>query len=122
MKPYTRSTKMTTITTPNVQPDTAAPDTEPLNLYKLGMLFTVRCRYWSCRAGNDADELDLTPDRIDARAIASFGTKDLLDPEKITQTVPGHREEGPARAGEVLASVRRGQRPLRALEPGASRH
>jgi hypothetical protein len=35
MKPYTRSTKMTTITTPNVQPDTAAPDTEPINLYKL---------------------------------------------------------------------------------------
>jgi hypothetical protein len=73
---------MTTIIALNVQPDTAAPDTEPLNLYKLGMLFTIRCRYWSCRAGNDADELNLTPDRIDARAIASFGTKDLLDPEK----------------------------------------
>jgi hypothetical protein len=73
---------MTTIIALNVQPDTAAPDTEPLNLYKLGMLFTIRCRYWSCRAGNDADELNLTPDRIDARAIASFGTKDLLDPER----------------------------------------
>jgi hypothetical protein len=55
---------------------------EAVNLYKLGMLFVVKCRYWSCRAGNDADELNLTPDRIDARAIASFSTKDLLDPEK----------------------------------------
>lgn len=73
---------MTTLTTPNVQPDPAASNTETVNLYKLGMLFVVKCRYWSCRAGNDADELNLTPDRIDARAIASFGTKDLLDPEK----------------------------------------
>ena len=55
---------------------------EPINLYKLGMLFVVKCSYWVCRAGNDADELDLTPDRIDARAIASFGSKDLLDPAK----------------------------------------
>ena len=46
------------------------------------MLFVVKCHYWSCRASNDPDELDLTPDRIDARAIASFGTKDLLDPTK----------------------------------------
>jgi len=73
---------MTTLTAPNVQPDAAASETEPLNLYQLGMLFVVKCRYWSCRSGNDPDELDLTPDRIDARAIASFGTKDLLDPEK----------------------------------------
>ena len=73
---------MTTVTAPHVQPDPAACAPEPINLYKLGMLFVVKCRYWSCRAGNDPDELELTPDRIDARAIASFGTKDLLDPEK----------------------------------------
>lgn len=73
---------MTTITAPNVQPNSASPDAKPLNLYKLGMLFVVKCRFWSCRAGNDPDELDLTPDRIDARAIASFGTKDLLDPDQ----------------------------------------
>jgi hypothetical protein len=73
---------MTLLTTPNVQPDTTNTNTEPINLYKLGMLFVVKCRYWSCRAGNDAEELDLTPDRIDAKAIASFGTKDLLDPAR----------------------------------------
>jgi hypothetical protein len=60
----------------------AAPNTEPINLYQLGMLFVVKCRYWSCRAGNEPDELELTPDRIDARAIASFGSKELLDPAK----------------------------------------
>ena len=74
---------MTLLTAPTVQPATAETDgAEPINLYKLGMLFVVKCRYWSCRAGNDADDLELTPDRIDARAIASFGTKDLLDPTK----------------------------------------
>ncbi len=74
---------MTLLTAPAVQPDTAeTAGAEPINLYKLGMLFVVKCRYWSCRAGNDADDLELSPDRIDAKAIASFGTKDLLDPEK----------------------------------------
>ena len=73
---------MTLLTEPNVQPDAATTNTKPINLYKLGMLFVVRCRYWSCRAGNDPDELDLTQDRINAKALASFGTKDLLDPQK----------------------------------------
>ena len=73
---------MTTITAPNVQPNTANAEPEHINLYKLGMLFVVKCRYWSCRAGNDPDELELSQDRITAKALASFGTKDLLDPEK----------------------------------------
>ena len=57
---------MTTLTAPNVHPDTANPEPEPLNLYRLGMLFVVKCSYWSCRASNDPDELDLTSDRITA--------------------------------------------------------
>ena len=76
---------MTLLTAPNVHPDsinTASTKQEPINLYKLGMLFVIKCRYWSCRASNDPDELNLTDDRISAKAIASFGTKDLLDPEK----------------------------------------
>ena len=73
---------MTTVSAPSVNQNTINTGTEPLNLYKLGMLFVVKCRFWSCRAGNDPDELDLTSDRIDAKAIASFGTKDLLDPQK----------------------------------------
>jgi len=81
---------MTAITAPTVQagslkttpPAASGTNQEPINLYKLGMLFVVKCSYWSCRAGNEPDELDLTPDRITARAIASFGTKDLLDPDK----------------------------------------
>jgi hypothetical protein len=73
---------MTTLTAPAPQANWNQDNTEPLNLYKLGMLFVVKCRYWSCRAGNEADALELTPDRIDAWAIASFGTKDLLDRAK----------------------------------------
>ncbi|MHC4093494.1 MAG: DUF3150 domain-containing protein [Planctomycetota bacterium] len=73
---------MTLLTTPNVHPTADHADAEPINLYKLGMLFVIKCRYWSCRAGNDPDELDLTVDRIEAKALASFGTKDLLDPDK----------------------------------------
>ena len=73
---------MTTIVAPAPQAQSPSSEMEPINLYKLGMLFVIRCRYWSCRAGNDADDLDLSQDRIDAKAIASFGTKDLLDPTK----------------------------------------
>lgn len=98
---------MTTITAPNVQPNPAAPDPEPINLYKLGMLFVVKCRYWSCRAGNDPDELDLTPDRIDARAIASFGTKDLLDPESTLKRFQQlEQESGRATVETVLGACR----------------
>ncbi len=48
---------MTTLTSPIVQPNQADPDTEALNLYQLGMLFVVKRRYWSYRAGNDPDDL-----------------------------------------------------------------
>jgi hypothetical protein len=73
---------MTLLTAPPVSSSTVPDGAEPINLYKLGMLFVVKCSYWSCRAGNEPDELDLTADRISAKALASFGTKDLLDPEQ----------------------------------------
>ena len=73
---------MTVLTAPEVHAKAAATDGEPINLYKIGMLFVIRCSYWSCRAGNDLDDFDLTPDEITRKAIASFGTKDLLDPAK----------------------------------------
>ncbi len=75
---------MTLLTAPDVShKDDCEPveASEPINLYKLGMLFVIKCRYWSCRGSNDADDLNLTDDRILAKAIASFGTKDLLDPD-----------------------------------------
>ena len=59
---------MTVLTAPTAQPSLTTPDAEPINLYQLGLLFVVKCRYWSCRAGNQADELELTPQRIDAKA------------------------------------------------------
>jgi len=74
---------MTVIEAPDAQQAASpADDTEPINLYELGVLFVIRCRYWSCRAGNDPEDLELTQDRIDAKAIASFGSRDLLNPEK----------------------------------------
>ena len=74
---------MTVVTTLNICSESAAnTDCQSINLYELGMLFVVRCRYWTCRSGNDADDLELSADRIDAKAIASFGSKDLLDPTK----------------------------------------
>jgi len=77
---------MVILDTPTMSPgSTQATNEEPINLFKLGMLFVIRCRYWSCRAGNDADDLQLSRERIDAKAIASFGTKDLLDPARTRQ-------------------------------------
>ena len=73
---------MTVLTAPEVHSEAAASEGEPINLYKIGMLFVIRCSYWSCRAGNDLDDFDLTPVEITRKAIASFGTKDLLDPGK----------------------------------------
>jgi hypothetical protein len=49
-----------------------APEAEPINLYRFSVLFVIRRRYWSCRAGNDPQDLALTPDRIDGRGIASL--------------------------------------------------
>lgn len=40
---------MTILTEPNVQPDMAAFESDTINRYKLGMLFVVKRRYWSCR-------------------------------------------------------------------------
>lgn len=72
---------MTTMTAPT--PTSAFESNEkPINLFQLGVLFVVRTRYWTCKAGNEANELNLSPSAISAKAIASFGTKDLIDPEK----------------------------------------
>ena len=72
---------MTMLADPLAAHKQPASGNDTINLYKLGMLFLVKCRYWSCRAGNDADELQLSDDDITSKAIASFGSKDLLNPE-----------------------------------------
>ena len=74
---------MTTLTAPAPTPQ-AHPQTdhEPINLFQLGVLFVIRVSSWPCRAGNEPAELNLTTDRIQRQAIASFGTKDLIDPEQ----------------------------------------
>jgi hypothetical protein len=48
----------------------AAAETDFANLSKLGMLCVVRCRYCSSRAGNDPQDIELTPVRIDAKVNA----------------------------------------------------
>jgi hypothetical protein len=63
---------MTLLAAPNVHADAAENGGEPISLYRLGMLFLVKCHYWSCRAGSDLDELNLTPDRIDAKATGCW--------------------------------------------------
>jgi len=73
---------MTTLTAPTPQANPVAPTEEPINLFQLGALFVIRASYWSCRAGNEAEEFNLSPTEVASRAIASFGTKDLVDPEK----------------------------------------
>lgn len=73
---------MTTLTAPAPQANPLDSAETPINLFQLGALFVIRASYWSCRAGNEADEFRLSPGEIESRAIASFGSKDLLDPEK----------------------------------------
>lgn len=73
---------MTTLTAPAPQANPLESAEAPINLFQLGALFVIRASYWSCRAGNEAEEFKLSPGEIESRAIASFGSKDLLDPEK----------------------------------------
>jgi hypothetical protein len=74
---------MTTLTAPAPQAHAASNNGEkPINLFQLGALFVIRSSYWSCRAGNEAEEFNLSPGEVASRAIASFGSKDLVDPDQ----------------------------------------
>jgi hypothetical protein len=73
---------MTTLAAPAPGKQALNHNDKPINLFQLGVLFVIRVSYWPCRAGNEPAELNLSPDRIARRAIASFGTKDLIDPRK----------------------------------------
>jgi hypothetical protein len=73
---------MSTLTAPASQAHPLKSAEEPINLFQLGALFVIRASYWSCRAGNEAEEFSLSPSEVESRAIASFGSKDLVDPEQ----------------------------------------
>ena len=74
---------MTTLTAPAPQASIFdSGNEEPIDLFQLGCLFVIRASYWSCRVSNAPADLELSPELIDARAIASFGTRDLIDPEQ----------------------------------------
>jgi hypothetical protein len=74
---------MTTITAPAPQAHTVSGNGEkPINLFQLGCLFVIRASYWSCRIGNEPQDFNLSGAEIESKAIASFGSKELIDPEK----------------------------------------
>jgi hypothetical protein len=80
---------MTTITAPAPQANNTpnnlnTPNTteSPINLFQLGCLFVIRASYWSCRIGNDPQDFHLHPHEVESKAIASFGSKELIDPHK----------------------------------------
>jgi hypothetical protein len=79
---------MTTITAPAPQANntpninTTTTTESPINLFQLGCLFVIRASYWSCRIGNDPADFHLAPDEVESKAIASFGSKELIDPHQ----------------------------------------
>jgi len=73
---------MTTLTAPAPQADPSLNGEPPIHLFRLGCLFVIRVSYWSCRVGNEPRDFNVSQDEIQSRAIASFGSKDLLDPEQ----------------------------------------
>jgi len=74
---------MTTITAPAPQAHAAPVKGEkPIHLFQLGCLFVIRASYWSCRIGNEPQDFHLSPSEVESKAIASFGTKELIDPYK----------------------------------------
>jgi hypothetical protein len=75
---------MTTMTAPAPQANPASSNNgeKPINLFQLGCLFVIRSSYWSCRIGNEPQEFHLSPHEVESKAIASFGSKELIDPDK----------------------------------------
>ena len=74
---------MTTLTAPAPQAHPASNNGEnPINLFQLGCLFVIRASYWSCRIGNEPQDFHLSPHEVESKAIASFGSKELIDPHK----------------------------------------
>jgi hypothetical protein len=74
---------MATITAPAPQADTAPNNgKQPIHLFQLGCLFVIRASSWSCRIGNEPQEFHLSPGEVESKAIASFGTKELINPYK----------------------------------------
>jgi len=74
---------MTTLTAPTPQANAASNNGgKPINLFQLGCLFVIRASYWSCRIGNDPADFHLAPDEVKSKAIASFGSKELIDPTR----------------------------------------
>ena len=74
---------MSTITAPAPQAHVVSNNGEkPINLFQLGCLFVIRASYWSCRSGNEPQDFHLAPHEVESKAIASFGSKELIDPHK----------------------------------------
>jgi dGTP triphosphohydrolase len=74
---------MTTLTAPAPQASVTSNNGEkPINLFQLGCLFVIKSSYWSCRIGNEPQDFHLAPHEVESKAIASFGTKELIDPHK----------------------------------------
>ncbi len=92
---------MPTFTAPAPAQQAHSDNDQPINLFQLGALFVIRVSFWPCRAGNEPGELNLTADGVERKAIATFGTKDLIAPEQ-GRKVFGFLEQ---RARHALAKV-----------------
>ena len=66
---------MTTLTAPAPQANSSTKDEQPIRLFQLGALFVVRTRYWTCKAGNEANELNLSPGRSTPRPLPRSGQR-----------------------------------------------
>lgn len=71
---------MTTLTAPASQANSSTNGEQPIHLFQLGCLIVIRSSYWSCRIGNEPQDFNVSSSEIESRAIASFGSKDLIDP------------------------------------------
>ena len=111
---------MTTLTAPVPQANILANNGEkPINLFQLGCLFVIRSSYWSRRIGNEPQDFHLSPHEVESKAIASFGSKELVDPHKgrklpmAVACFSADREESPPPACDLLEAVPCGERLLR---------
>lgn len=99
---------MSTLTAPAPPINPLTTSEDPILLFKLGVLFVVRASYWSCRIGNDPEDLNLSEADMHDRGIASLGTRDLIDPDhgrKIFQQIEQKARHALARYSRLFPAA-----------------
>ena len=98
---------MTTLVAEPKAGHAGANNGQPASLFSKGVCFSVTKRGWTAKASNTEDDVGISTDEAERRAISTYGTKNLVDPDriKIFTTLEGKARTIVARAGYRFQAV-----------------